>query len=81
MRLDRTARLATPRHLPALDRVRCVRYYPRDEVLEVEFWGGRVSQLAGVPDEVYRALRDAPSPSAYFYHEVAGRFTGADRAD
>ncbi|MFL5579239.1 MAG: KTSC domain-containing protein [Gemmatimonadaceae bacterium] len=80
MELDRT-RHRTPREVPGLERVRCARYFPRDEVLEVEFYGGDVRQHRGVPTGVYRALCDAPSRSAYYYREVAGHYAPAGRAD
>ena len=80
MELDRS-RHRTPRHVPAVERVRCARYFPRDQVLEVEFYGGRVRQHEGVPTRVYRALCDAPSRSGYYYREVMERYATARRAD
>jgi KTSC domain len=80
MELDRT-RHRTPRQVPAMDRVRCARYFPRDEVLEVEFFGGGVCQHGGVPTSVYRALCEAPSRSTYYYREIVGRYAAPGRAD
>lgn len=80
MELDRT-RHRTPRQVPAIDRVRCARYFPREQVLEVEFYGGDVRQHAGVPTGVYRALCDAPSRSAFYYREVFERYQTTRRAD
>ncbi len=80
MELDRTPH-RTPRGVPALDRVRCARYFPVDRVLEVEFYGGAVRQHSGVPTEVYRALCDAPSRSAYYYREVVEHYVTPERGD
>ena len=80
MELDRT-RYRTPRGVPALDRVRCARYFPSDEVLEVEFYGGAVRQHAGVSADVYRALVEAPSRSAYYYREVVEHYGTPRRGD
>ncbi len=80
MELDRS-RHRTPRRVPPLERVRCARYFPRDEVLEVEFYGGRIRQHEGVPTRVYRALCDAPSRSAYYYREVVEHYATTQRAD
>ena len=80
MELSHT-RHRTPRSVPAVERVRCARYFPREQVLEVELNGGDVRQHAGVPTDVYRELCDAPSRSAYYYREVVERYGTPARGD
>lgn len=42
-----------------------VGYDPQSATLEVEFYGGRIYQYFGVPEDVYQGLMSAPSKGTY----------------
>ena len=58
--------------------IRSVGYDSRNRVLEVEFSNGGICQYAGVAEEVYRRLMNAPSPGSYFHDNIEESF-GAKR--
>ncbi len=50
-------------------------YDARNRVLEVEFSNGGIFQYAGVSDELYRRLMNAPSPGSFFHDNIEETFT------
>ena len=44
-------------------------------MLEIEFSNGGINQYAGVPEEIYRRLMNAPSPGSYFRDEIEESFS------
>ena len=54
--------------------IRHMIYQPDLEELEIWFASGRRYIYSGVPEAVYRALRDAPSPGAFFNVHIRGRY-------
>ena len=55
--------------------IRSAGYDARSRVLEIEFSNGGICQYAGVSEEVYRRLMNAPSPGSYFRDEIEESFT------
>ena len=55
--------------------LRSAGYDARNRVLEIEFSNGGINQYAGVPEEIYRRLMNAPSPGSYFRDEIEESFT------
>jgi hypothetical protein len=55
--------------------IRSVGYDSRNRVLEIEFSDGGICQYAGVAEEVYRRLMNAPSPGSYFHDNIGESFT------
>ena len=49
---------------------RSVGYDPTTQTLELEFRDGRLYQFFGVPEEVYREFREAPSLGGYFQRRI-----------
>jgi hypothetical protein len=47
-----------------------VGYDEQNEILEVEFNGGRTYQYHGVPNQVYRNLMSAASHGSYFDQNI-----------
>lgn len=54
--------------------LKSVGYDEGSEVLEIEFYDGRVYQYYGVPPEVHRALMDADSHGKYLAAEIKGKY-------
>ena len=55
--------------------LRSAGYDARNRVLEIEFSNGGINQYAGVPEESYRRLMNAPSPGSYFRDEIEESFS------
>ena len=58
----------------ASSNLKSVGYDEGSEVLEVEFYDGRVYHYFGVPPEVHRALIDADSHGKYLAAEIKGKY-------
>lgn len=54
--------------------IRSVGYDERNQVLEVEFNDGRVTQYSGVSAELHRRLVSAPSIVSYFRDNIEESF-------
>ena len=54
--------------------IRSVNYLVADQLLEVQFHNGAIYRYRGVPEEVYTALRKAPSLGAYLNEHIKGIF-------
>jgi hypothetical protein len=54
--------------------LRSAGYDARSRVLEIEFSSGGINQYAGVSEEIYRRLMNAPSPGSYFRDEIEENF-------
>lgn len=55
--------------------LRAAGYDTRNRVLEIEFANGGITQYAGVSEEIYRRLLNAPSPGSYFQDQIEESFT------
>ena len=44
--------------------------------LEIEFAKGVVYQYPGVPEKVYKELRDAASPGSFFHQNIKQQYPG-----
>lgn len=52
-----------------------VGYDERDQILEIEFNGGRVYQYFDVPQPVYQGFMDAQSHGKYFHRKIEGNYS------
>lgn len=52
-----------------------VGYDPENQILEIEFHGGRVYRYSGVPSDVHQALMSASSHGKYFNSHIRGAFS------
>lgn len=57
------------------EKIRGVGYEPANQVLEIEFSDGRVSQYSRVPPEVHRRLLAAPTIASYFRDNIEDEYT------
>jgi hypothetical protein len=54
--------------------IRSVRFYPSEEVLEVEFQAGGVYQYQNVPPAMAGGLITAPSPATYLQQFINDQY-------
>lgn len=54
--------------------LRSVGYDSSQNVLEIEFHGGRVYQYTGVPESIFRGLMGAASHGKYFHRNIENRY-------
>jgi hypothetical protein len=57
------------------DKIRAVGYDRGNQVLEIEFSDGKVTQYARVPSEVYRRLMSSPGIVSYFRDHIEDEYT------
>lgn len=51
-----------------------MKYDKKQQILEVEFHGGRVYTLNGVPPDIAEGLATASSAGHYFHAQIKGRY-------
>ena len=54
--------------------IRSVGYDPGQQVLEIEFSSGNITQYSGVSPEVHRRFMSSPSPGSFYQDQIEENF-------